>query len=309
MRGWRQLPRMRRLAAVALAMAALATARPGGAQDGAAEPPAAETQSAETTATEVVQLVRVQVRVLEWQLNDLMDFDFAVLFNQNSPGSILQGGDLTLPSSMPLSSAARVFLSGMDAGNGTFDAVIEALESYAAIEVLSQPELVLTVGEDESDGGVVSNSTRIPYETVTAFGATLAATTEFSDVGVKLECKVPKIRYGELIHLDLTITVSDQVGSIVIGTDKNNNPMPIPIRDTRDMRCQLMVTDGAILIAGLLKTSREVERRRGIPIISEIPPFRWFLRNKTRRFAWDNEYTELIFLVRADILEPIVTSK
>lgn len=306
MRDWRQLPRMRRLAAAAVALAALAAARPGVAQEEAAEPPAAETQSAETTATEPVQQVRVQVRVLEWQLNDLMDFDFAVLFNQNSPGSILQGGDLTLPSSMPLSSAARVFLSGMDAGNGTFDAVIETLESYASIEVLSQPEVVLTVG---GEPGVVRNTTDVPYETVTAFGTSLATTTDFKEVGVTLECKIPEIRYGDLVHLDLTISVSDLVGSIIIGTDKNNNPMPVPIRDSRDMHAELIVKDGAILIAGLLKTSRELERRRGIPIISEIPPFRWFLRNNTRRFAWDSEYTELIFLVRVDILEPITISK
>jgi len=265
-------------------LAMLSPSRPV-AQDSAPEEPAKQ--------------VRVQVRVLEWQLNDLMDFDFAVLFNQDG-GSVFRGGDLTLPSTMPLSSAARLFLDGLDAGSGAFEAVIETLQSYAKVEILSQPEVVVRVG---GESGRVSNTTDVPFETVTAFGTNLAVTTNYAPTGVDLECKVPSVKYDDLIHLDLKVTVTDQVGSLIIGTDKNNNPMPIPIRDTREMNSQIIVADGSVLIAGLLKTSRELERGRGIPILSEIPPFRWFLKSKTRRFTWDNEYTELVFLVKAEILD------
>ena len=47
--------------------------------------------------------VRVEVKVLEWQLNNALDYDFAVAYDRLSPGSVLDSAELNLPARAPLS--------------------------------------------------------------------------------------------------------------------------------------------------------------------------------------------------------------
>ncbi len=247
-----------------------------------------------------IQQIRVEVRILEWQLTNAMDFDFAVLFSNQGEGGILRSADLTLPAQPPLSSAARVFLDGLDAGHGSFEAVIEALETVGSVKILSQPAVIITVG-DKDEGKVVSG-TRIPYESVRAFGGVrLATTTEYRDTGIALQTTALPSKYEGLAHLRINASVTDLSGFINIGTDDKGDPLRVPVINSRSMVNEVIVRDRSVFIAGLLKSTSEIERRRGVPWIAELPILRWFLNNYSR----DTETTELVFLVRPEILDPV----
>ncbi|MCH8333850.1 hypothetical protein IIC65_07950, partial [Candidatus Sumerlaeota bacterium] len=262
---------------------------------------AQDTQAEE--AGEAVQQVRLEVTLLEWRLNNTMDFDFAVRFT-GRPGSILGAADLTLLPSERLSAAARLFLTGLDTGHGSFDVVIEALETVGKTTVLSESEVIVPVGESEEYSARVSSGTRIPFESVRPLGVRLASTTEYQDTGITLECTIPAIKYGDLVHLDLRTSVTDSIDRISVGLNEDGNPLLVPVVDNREMISEILVRSGSIFIAGLLKSSSEIERRQGIPFISELP----FLRRLLARFSKSNEVTELVFLVRPQILPPIGAS-
>jgi len=266
-------------------------------------------------ATTQVRQVRVEVRVLEWKLDNSMDFDFAVLFTPfpENAGNVIDSIDLTLPPTPSLSSAARLFLTGLDTGNGSFDAVIETLETAGDIEVLTQSAVIVPVVAKDAtaataayDGQVISSS-RIPYETVKAFaGSQLASTTEYQNTGVTFQCNAMDIRYEEFVVLAINASVKNLTDFISVGVKfdpetEDNAPLLVPVTNTRTIANQVLVRDNSILIAGLLKSSKDIERRKGIPWISELPILKWFLSN----VKIDSEVTELVFLVRTEILDPV----
>ena len=286
-------------------------ASPAAAQDSA---PAPE-EPAPPEVKKIPAQVRIESRILEWQLTNALDFDFAVLFNRNPPtldpitgeildfpGGIVRTADLTLPASSPLSSAGRVFLSGLDSGSGSFEGVIETLETVGKITVLSELDVIVKVGpQEEGFTGKVSSKTMIPYEAVKPFGGVrLATTTEFANEGVSLQCSALDIVQGEFIKLNYVASITDNSGFINVGVNDRNEALRVPVMDSRSIESNLIVRNRAVFIAGLLKSTREIERRQGIPWLSELPLLRWLFSNLTR----DRQVIELVFLVRAEIIEP-----
>lgn len=270
---------------------------------------------AQETPPKTVRQARVEIRILEWNLTNTTDHDFAVLFSGNGAGGIVEAVDFTVPSRTPLSSAARVFLSGLDTGHGSFDAVIEALSTVGRIDVLSQTAVIIPIAEKPAGqewaafDGRVSSESRIPFETVKAFGGVrLATTTEYKDTGVSFQCNALGIRYDHFVQLAIKASVKDLNKFISVGTTFDeakaaNEPLLVPVTDNREISNQILVRDGSIIIAGLLKSTQETERRQGIPWISELP----FLKQLLSNVSKESQVKELVFLVRTEVLDPIPT--
>lgn len=284
-----------------LAMFTFVTAFPGG------------VRAEEAPAGKDVRQARVEIRILEWNLNNSTDYDFAVLFTGNTEGGIVDTVDLTLPSRTPLSSAARLFLSGLDTGHGSFEAVIETLSTVGRIDILSQTAVIIPIQNKPAGkewaafDGRVSSESRIPFETVKAFGGVrLATTTEYKNTGVLFECNALDVRYGEYVQLALKASVRDLNNFISVGTtfdqaENSNAPLLVPVTDNREISNQILVRDGSIVIAGLLKSSQEIERRRGIPWLSELP----FIKHLISSVEKQRQTKELVFLVRTELLDSI----
>jgi type II secretory pathway component GspD/PulD (secretin) len=269
--------------------------------------------AADNAAESPVRQARVEIRILEWNLQNSTDYDFAVLFTGDTPGGIVEAVDLTLPSRIPLSAGARMFLSGLDTGHGSFDAVIEALSTVGRIDILSQTAVIIPIAEKPvgeewvAFDGRVSSESRIPFETVKAFGGVrLATTTEYKNTGVLFQCNALGIRYDQFVQLAIHASVKDLNNFISVGTTfdeakSSNEPLLVPVTDNREISNQILVRDGSIVIAGLLKSTQEVERRRGVPWFSELPLLRRVLSSVSR----DQQTRELVFLVRTELLDSI----
>lgn len=280
----------------------------------AAAAPAPAVQAAVATPVPALQQVRTEMRIIEWQLKNSTDVDFAVLFRGN-PGNILSSSDLTLPSQDPLSSAARLFLSGMDTGDGSFEAVIEALETAGKTKILAQPSIITTVGGDGTAdpknkaraaaySSAVTHNVRIPYPRLAQAGLYTTTATNFRDSGLTLECNAAGIKYDEFVQLQISAVVTDLSGFMRVSKDAQGKEMQAPVLDTRVIQNQVLVRNRSIFISGLLKSTREIERRRGIPWISELPVLKHLTSNKSK----DTEVVELVFLVRPEILDPVVAA-
>lgn len=256
--------------------------------------------------------VRIEARVLEWQRQGGLDVDFAVAYQRKpGSGSNVESSDLTLLTAQPMQSAARIFFDELETSAGSFDAVIQALQSAGTVEILSKPYNVVTSEEiKEADfnnlaakpkyTATLSNETEIPYESARAVGSRLVSVTEYQKAGVSLVVSVQKVIDNHLIILTMDTNVSEVSGFVNVGLNNDGAPLRVPTLDRRSIRNRLIVNDGEVFIAGLMKTSKQVEQRRGIPWISELPVLKYFL-SSTRMVTVD---TELVFLVKAEIVMP-----
>ena len=254
--------------------------------------------------------VRIEARVLEWQNNDSLDFDFAVWFQRDEGGgSVLDYSELVFPSNQAMTSAARLFLDEMDSPYGSFEAVIETLERVGDVEVLSQPSLMLKsqqqgkgLNQDRAASGYdsrVSTQKEIPFLTTQAIGVHLAEVTDYREAGVTMEVSVLHVEDG-LIYMDVNTSVTDVTGFITVGRTQDNEESRVPTLDTRQIKNRLVVPDRQLSIAGLMKTDQQTRRRRGIPWISEIPVVNWLLSARQNT----TQSNELVFLVRPEIITP-----
>ncbi len=256
--------------------------------------------------------VRIEACVLEWQHSGSLDVDFAVAYQRNPGGgsNVGEGGLVTTPD-QPLSTAARLFFDKLETSAGSFDAVIEALEGAGTVHILSRPYNVVTSAEiPESEFGnmktdpaytaTLSNETEVPYESAKAVGQGLVSVTEYQKAGVSLVVSVQKVIDSHLILLTMDTNVSDVTGFVNVGLNAQNEPMRVPTLDRRSIKNRIIVADGKMFIAGLMKTTQQVEERRGIPWLSELPLLKYIF-SSTRTVTVDKE---LVFLVKANILTP-----
>ncbi len=277
-------------------------------------PPSGSDPIPTLTLTPLPEQVRVEVRILEWQTSNSMEFDFVVAYTRNEgmKSAILDAADLMLPADPALTSATRLFFDGMDANDpGSFDAVVEILEQVGSVRILSEPSIMLEVEADNSPFEInspdlapvtrrrLSNAVRIPYETTKSVGAALASVTEYKDSGVTMDVAVLDVK-GKLVTLDMKTTVSDLTGFISIGLNNYGEPSRVPTVDSRMIENRVIIPDRTVSITGVMKTSRESDRRRGIPWISEVPLLGWLLSSKKTL----RDEAELVFLVKPEIVHP-----
>ena len=259
--------------------------------------------------------VRIEARVLEWQRSGGLDVDFAVAYqrNANSGNNIADAG-LALVPNQPLTSAARLLFDDLDTAAGSFDVMIETLETAGTVEILSKPSSVVTSEEaaekdlnnlkvDPAYAATLNNVTEVPYETAKPVGQNLVSVTAYQNSGVSLAVSVQKVIDDNLVVLTMDTKVSDVTGFVNVGLNKQNQPMRVPTIDRRSIKSRVIVPDGKVFIAGLMKTTKEVEQRRGIPWLSELPLLKYIL-SSTRTVEID---CELVFLVKAEILTPYKT--
>ena len=256
--------------------------------------------------------VIVEAAVLEWQVTDDFDFNYALRYI-GSPDRNLDQIDLTLPADPSLASAARIFFEETDIRDGTLDGYIEALDRYGTVHIHAQSKIPLVVSELSSqinDPGVdfsarnhyrgkVSNETKIPYETAETAGLRLISVTQYLDTGIVLEVGVPAV-VGDLVVLDVRASMNDLSGFINVGLNNENRAMRVPLAEGRTIQNRLIVPDRRNYLAGMMKVTRKSHQRRGIPWISELPILNIVLSSHKVRY----HDSELLFLVRPEVLTP-----
>lgn len=254
--------------------------------------------------------VRISAKILEWTHQNTFDWGFSILYSPNNSNSDIDSFDATFPKQAQIDQGLTFFFDNIQLGDeGAFDAVIETLEQYGNVEVISEPSVVVFNAQDVANKkhiAKVSTKSRVPYENAQPAGNVLAQITSFKDTSIQLTVSVnqivenihPKLQ-NEFVELDIKTSITDLSGFISVALNENGDPLLVPQTDTRLMESIVLVPDGQLFIPGILKTTSKFDREQGIPILARIPLLGYFFKNKQKR---DNT-TELLFLVRAEILK------
>ncbi|MFO1421882.1 MAG: type II secretion system secretin GspD [Candidatus Competibacteraceae bacterium] len=171
-------------------------------------------------------------------------------------------------------SAARIpqgLQLGVGSVAGGVGAIISALAKDADANVLSTPTLVTLDNEEASiivgqDVPFVTGS----YTTSTGSGSSTTSqignpfqTINREKVGIKLKVK-PQINEGNAVKLEISQEVSNVVPSANAATQG-------PTLNTREIKTNVLVEDGQILVLGGLIDDKIDESAQKVPLLGDIP--------------------------------------
>lgn len=176
-------------------------------------------------------------------------------------------------------------------GRTDIRAVLNAIESFTNVKVLSSPKLLVLNNREAQ----LQIGDQVPIITQSAVGTTdpnspIVNSVQFRDTGVILRV-TPRVNKSGLVMLDIEQEVSDVVPTTTSGIDS-------PTIQQRKIRSTVAVSNGdTIALGGLIRDSHS-RSRSGLPILSRIPVLGEFFGSTdhaTRR-------TELIVLITPRVL-------
>ncbi|MBF0096388.1 MAG: pilus (MSHA type) biogenesis protein MshL [Magnetococcales bacterium] len=244
--------------------------------------------------------VILEAKILEITLNDgsQTGVDWQLLFGKGSQSylGVVGGGSLLGNANVnPLfvdTTSANFSPSGLNDGTastyfggafasrlkvGSFDGILELLKTQGRVHVLSSPRVatlnnqkaVIRVGQDEyfvtevrsessSSASGTDKTTLIPHFTSFFSGIAMDVTPQISDDGhIMLH-----------VHPMVSEVITDQK-QLLLGSDIQSYPMPLNrIRETDTM---IHAADGEVVVIGGLMKDVEINRKAGVPGLSEVP--------------------------------------
>lgn len=154
-----------------------------------------------------------------------------------------------------------------------YHAVIQALETDADTDLLSNPKILVLDGE-EAEFSVGSDQ---PYKVIILQNNTRIEDVRFARVGVTLSV-TPQINEAGFI----TMKVHPEVSSLSEIRDG------IPVVEKREAQSTVMVEDGKTIVIGGLIQTEDIKTVNSVPILGRIPILGFFFRNtKTEKTKKD----------------------
>lgn len=264
--------------------------------------------------------IELEVRVVEVNLNDTIDFDSKVVA-RNLENPDLPFDPVTNPTKgnfgagLPIEDPAGSGDTGIGAGFNSFgnpptlsgfllslqgvhndlriDSVLSYLQSIGSAELISSPTVTVLNGHRAR----LITGDKVPVFQASGNVNNPNVSTVFEPTGVTIEM-IPFIVSEDLVRIDLSIDVSSQTGSVpfnISGTDVSS-----PIISQRAAGTTVHVYDEQTFALGGLKQSGQIETLTKVPLLGDIPILGWLFKSRTSEVR----NTEILFFVKPRILIP-----
>ncbi|MBI1922258.1 MAG: type II secretion system secretin GspD [Geobacter sp.] len=158
-----------------------------------------------------------------------------------------------------------------------FSAVLKALESNGAVNVLSTPN-IMTSDNKEAEIFVGENVPFVTQTNLTSTGLSQQS-IERKDTGITLRI-TPQISEGEYVKLDIYQEISAVKDSRGQATDL--------VTTKRSAKTSVVVKDTDTVVIGGLIQDRETESIKKIPLLGDIPFLGWLFKTKSVQRAKTN---------------------
>jgi general secretion pathway protein D len=159
----------------------------------------------------------------------------------------------------------------LSAGNESINILMRALKDKAGVRILSRPNIT-TVENLQGSVTIGESVARISSVTQGAVGVQPTQNIEFVDVGVTLEV-TPRVSPDGMIVMAVNVIKSelgDESDGVTISVQDG---VPIKSANIRETKAEttLMARSGQTVVFSGLIEERKVHRKRGAPIISDLP--------------------------------------
>ena len=159
----------------------------------------------------------------------------------------------------------------------TFNAIIEAVQSWQNVSIESRPKTVVRAG------GVarLESTTRIPVLEVKSISDTGSFSTQntYIETGVKLYI-APRIVGSKTLALDVQLEGSQTVGFQATFAPTTGNTIQAPIIATRSAKSLVYIEPGQTLLIGGLTQESTTKTQSKVPILGDLPILGFFFRNR-----------------------------
>jgi type II secretory pathway component GspD/PulD (secretin) len=264
--------------------------------------------------------VEIEVRVVEVNLDDLLDWDSRVAISDledpsqpfdpvtNPPGHfggglpILEGGEPTgygaAFGSFATPPSVTGFLMSLQGVHNGVDvkAILSLLQTIGASELIQSPTITVLNGHR----AMINTGRRVPVFEATGVGNNAQITTKYEDTGVKVEL-IPFIVSEDVIRIDLSVAVSAVTGEVPL--ELAGTLVFTPVISTRDSGTTVHVHSGQVLAVGGLKARESIETITKVPILGDIPILGWLFKSRSSRMR----NTEIVFFITPTIRIPSET--
>ncbi len=197
----------------------------------------------------------------------------------NSAGTEIEYPD-ALAVNLPLSSNTGSFAVGIAAGIFDLDLELSALESIGQAEVISQPKVITSDGQ---------NATIFSGQNVAILG-------ELVEAGLKLDV-TPQITPDDRVVLSLTVN-QDSIAS-------TSTTEGLTAIDTNSITTEVLVENGATLVLGGVYRVESTSSVSKTPILGDLPVLGTFFK---RTVSSDSKSELLIFITPKLIKEGLVSN-
>ncbi|WP_018261737.1 type II secretion system secretin GspD [Methylobacterium sp. WSM2598] len=233
--------------------------------------------------------VAVNVTIAEVKLNDELKHGVQFFLDSRSLGLGRNKGSVGLVSAAA-SGASNVLKPGngfnfLVGGYSGPDVVINALDGFTDVKVLSSPSLVVLENQPATlqVGDSVPITTR-QAQSVDFANAPLINQVEFRDTGIILNV-IPRIGQNDAV----TMQIEQEISAVVGGSDTLT-----PTISKRRVASTISVANGqTVLLAGLISDKHQRERD-GIPILGRLPQIGALFSSTNNA----DERTELVVFIR-----------
>jgi len=265
--------------------------------------------------------VEIQVRIVEVNLDDLIDWDSKVavldLENNNLPfdaatnpvdgnfgngfpilesgkptGAGLGFGSFTTPENI---SGFLMSLQGVHNGTNV-KAILSLLQTIGASELISSPTITVLNGHR----AMINTGSRVPVFEATGVGTNAQITTKYEDTGVKVDI-IPFIVGEDVIRIDVSVAVSAVTAEVpfnLAGVEVST-----PVISTRNTGTTVHVHSGQVLAVGGLRARDSIESITKVPVLGDIPILGWLFKSRSSRLR----NSEIVFFITPTIRIPSET--
>ena len=219
--------------------------------------------------------VFLKVEVIDVSLNKGFQagINWNLLFNQAFKSNVFGADSLSASAQLASSNnISNVPYIGFN-GSGSNSAILNALRTQGAVDVISQPRLVLMDGQTR----LISSGTITPYvSSIQTMALSLSQTETYpviSQVQTGLSISfTPHINFkNNSVSVTLSLIDNSITGyqSFAIGEESFSNP----VIESKSFSDTVNVKSGSTILVGGILTTDKVKNTYGIPILSKIPLF------------------------------------
>jgi len=236
--------------------------------------------------------VFIDARIIQVALND--EYQMGVNWDK-----VLTSGNTQVKflSSFPIPGSLTTNVGGASIGTltgGSFNDVIQALDTFGKSRTLSNPRLAVINNQEAS----ILIGTTIPYTTSSTITPASGPTTtsdsvNFIDTGVKLHV-TPTIHDDGYITMKIKPEISNEETKPFTAPDGSI----IPIVDTSEVQTTVRVKDGVTIIIGGLIKNEYINNQNKIPVLGDLPIIGKAFNNVDRNL----EKTEIVIFLTPHVI-------
>jgi type II secretory pathway component GspD/PulD (secretin) len=245
-----------------------------------------------------VPQIEIEAKIVEVTTADTLDLgirpiDLSTPIFGFPDHTFVQSLTYTLPNS---ASTANSLLGLSAVQDGvSFNAILQALQTYDNVSIVSQPKIAVR------EGGIarIVNTNKLPSYSVSQVNANgqAAANLIYEEIGIKLYV-VPRVVGTQTVALNIDIEASQQSGTATTFTLGNDQVISNPIISRRAAQTVVYLEPGQAVILGGLVTERTVDTENKVPILGSIPVIGYFFKSTFKR----KEQSNVLFFIRPRIL-------